>query len=132
MKYMFDTNAFSALMKNNPKFKKHLNKHLPEDICISSVAWAEVRYGIHKNTSAKWLQISEILIKDIKIVPFNKQTAETYATLRADLEKQGKNLSPLDMEIAACAIANNCVLVTNDQAFHHLELDELAVEDWTV
>ena len=132
MKYMFDTNAFSELMKNNAKFKKHLNKHLPEDICISSVAWAEVRYGIHKNTSAKWLQISEILIKDIKIVPFNKQTAETYAILRANLEKQGKNLSPLDMEIAACAVANNCVLVTNDQAFHRLELDELAVEDWTV
>lgn len=130
MKYMFDTNAFSELMKNNPKFKKHLNKHLPEDICISSVAWAEVRYGIHKNTSAKWLQISEILIKDIKIVPFNKQTAETYAILRASLEKQGKNLSPLDMEIAACAVANNCVLVTNDQAF--LQIEQLQVEDWTV
>ncbi|MBP5790391.1 MAG: PIN domain-containing protein [Neisseriaceae bacterium] len=132
MKYMFDTNAFSALMKNNAKFKKHLNKHLPEDICISSIAWAEVRYGIHKNGSEKWLKVSEILIKDIKIVPFNKQTAETYAVLRANLEKQGKNLSPLDMEIAACAMANHCVLVTNDQAFHRLELNELQVEDWTV
>ncbi|MBQ9183821.1 MAG: PIN domain-containing protein [Neisseriaceae bacterium] len=132
MKYMFDTNAFSALMKNNTTFKKHLNKHLPEEICMSSIAWAEVRYGVRKSGSAKWLQISEILIKDITIVPFNKQTAETYATLRADLEKQGKNLSPLDMEIAACAVANDCILVTNDQAFHHLELKELPVEDWTV
>lgn len=132
MMYMFDTNAFSALMKQHPKFLKRFDKEELKNMCISSIAWAEVRYGIHKNGSEKWLKVSEILIKDIKIVPFNKQTAETYAVLRANLEKQGKNLSPLDMEIAACAMANHCVLVTNDQAFHRLELNELQVEDWTV
>ena len=78
------------------------------------------------------MQISEKIVQGIRVVPFNKQTAETYAVLRASLEKQGKNLSPLDMEIAACAVANDCILVTNDQAFHHLELKELPVEDWTV
>ena len=46
------------------------------------------------------------------------------------MEKQGKNLSPMDMLIAANAIANNCVLVTNDQAF--VQVEALKVEDWTV
>ena len=132
MMYMFDTNAFSVLMKQHPKFLKRFDKEELKNMCISSVAWAEVCYGIHKNASAKWVQISEKIVQGIRVVPFNKQTAETYAVLRASLEKQGKNLSPLDMEIAACAVANDCILVTNDQAFHHLELKELPVEDWTV
>ena len=91
-----------------------------------------MRYGIRKNVSTKWFQISEKLVQGIRIVPFNRQTAETYTVLRAGMERQGKNLSPLDLLIAACALANNCVLVSNDQAFHRLSLDELQVEDWTL
>lgn len=64
------------------------------------------------------------------IVSFNQQTADIYAQLRAAMEKQGKSLSPMDMLIAASAVANHCVLVTNDQAF--LQVETLPVEDWTV
>ena len=128
--YMFDTNAFSALMKQHPKFLKRFDKEELKNMCISSIAWAEVRYGVRKNNSAKWLQISDKLVQGIRVMPFNQQVAETYAVLRADIEKQGKNLSPIDMLIAACAVANDCVLVTNDQAF--LQIEQLPVEDWTV
>lgn len=130
--YMLDTNTISALMNEHPKASRRFEEELLQNLCIPSIAWAEVRYGICKKGSVKLQKSAESLAKMIRIVPFNKQTAETYAILRSDLEKQGKNLSPLDMKIAACAVANDCILVTNDQAFHHLGLKALPVEDWTL
>ena len=97
---------------------------------IPNIVWAEVRYGICKKGSIKLQKSAESLAKMIRIVPFNQQTADIYAQLRAAMEKQGKNLSPMDMLIAASAVANHCVLVTNDQAF--LQVETLPVEDWTV
>lgn len=129
MMYMLDTNAFSALMKNHPKLIQRFVAEPTKNICISSIVWAEIRYGIRKKGSQKWQQISDKLIQGVRIVPFDKKTADTYATLRSEMERQGKNLSPLDMLIASCALANQCVLVTNDQAFNHISL--LQVEDWT-
>ncbi|MBQ9723946.1 MAG: PIN domain-containing protein [Neisseriaceae bacterium] len=130
--YMLATNAISAIMNENVMFMQRLRAKSFENVCMSSIAWAEIKYGIYKKGSVKLQKSAERLAKKIRIVPFNQQTADIYAKLRVDIEKQGKNLSPLDMEIAACAVANSCVLVTNDQAFHRLELDELPVEDWTV
>ena len=100
---------------------------------MPSIVWAEVCYGICKKGSVKLKKSADSLAKMICIASFNKQTTETYVILRADMEKQGKNLSPLDyLLIAANALANDCVLVTNDQAFYRLELNQLQVENWTV
>lgn len=78
----------------------------------------------------RWQQIAEQLLDSICIIPFNKQTADVYAQLRNDIEKQGKSLSPMDMLIAASAMANKSILITNDQAFFNIPL--LQVEDWTI
>jgi len=37
--------------------------------------------------------------------------------LRANLQRQGKTLAPLDLLIAAHALSADAVLVTNDRAF---------------
>ena len=128
--YMLDSNAFSALMKNNATVVKHLRQHKSQDIFLPAIVWAEVRYGIYKKNSAKLLESAMRTLQKIRIVPFNRQTADIYAQLRSDMERQGKSLSPMDMLIAASAVANSCVLVTNDQAF--LQIEQLPVEDWTV
>lgn len=128
--YMFDTNAISALMKEQPKISQRFDDEPLKNMCISSIAWAEIRYGISKKGSQKLLKSSEHLAKMIRILPFTQQTADIYAHLRAEMEKQGKNLSPMDMLIASSALANDCILITNDQAFSHIEV--LQIEDWTV
>ena len=128
--YMLDTNAISAIMNGNVAFMQRLRAKSFEHICMSSIAWAEIKYGICKKGSVKLQKSADSLVKKIRIVPFNQQTADIYAQLRANMEKQGKSLSPMDMLIAASAVANGCVLVTNDQAF--LQVEALKVEDWTV
>jgi tRNA(fMet)-specific endonuclease VapC len=51
-----------------------------------------------------------------------------YGRLRADLERNGKPLTALDLLIASHALSEGCALVTADQAFAHV--DELTLEAW--
>ena len=55
--------------------------------------------------------------------------ASCYGGLRAELERIGRTLGPLDMMIAAHVITENAVLVSNDHAFSRVP--GLRVEDWT-
>ncbi len=63
------------------------------------------------------------------MLPWNQQVADTYGLLRAELVSVGRSLSPLDLLIAAHALALGAVLVTNDQAM--LRQTGLETEDWT-
>jgi tRNA(fMet)-specific endonuclease VapC len=50
--------------------------------------------------------------------------------LRADLERLGRILAPLELAIATHALDVGAVLVTNDRAFG--QVTGLQVEDWAV
>jgi tRNA(fMet)-specific endonuclease VapC len=65
----------------------------------------------------------------VEVLPWNQQVADMYGPLRAGLERRGRALAPLDLLIAAHALALGAVLVTNDQAM--LRQTGLETEDWT-
>jgi tRNA(fMet)-specific endonuclease VapC len=54
--------------------------------------------------------------------------AQTYGTLRAQLQSKGISLSALDMQIAAHALQANAVLVSSDAAFLHAA--QLQIQNW--
>ena len=55
--------------------------------------------------------------------------AARYGIARADMERRGKTLAPLDMLIAAHSLEAGMILVTNDPAFS--QMTGLPLEDWT-
>jgi len=57
-------------------------------------------------------------------------TPPIYGTARADMERKGKTLAPLDLLIAAHALGVGATLVTNDRTFG--QVVNLHIEDWTV
>jgi tRNA(fMet)-specific endonuclease VapC len=62
-------------------------------------------------------------------LPWDSNAARRYADVRATLEIAGTPMGNLDMMIAAHALAEEAVLVTNDRSFRRLK--ELKIEDWT-
>jgi tRNA(fMet)-specific endonuclease VapC len=54
--------------------------------------------------------------------------AQTYGTLRAQLQSKGISLSALDMQIAAHALQAKAVLVSSDTAFLHAA--QLQIQNW--
>ena len=69
------------------------------------------------------------LLAAIDVLPWTSATARRYGTLRADLERQGRPLSALDLMIAAHAAEHDMTLVTHDLAFG--AVPGLRIEDWT-
>jgi tRNA(fMet)-specific endonuclease VapC len=69
------------------------------------------------------------LLRRVDVLPWNSAAAERYGVLRADLERRGRSLAPLDLLIAAHALNAEAVLATNDRTFG--QVADLDVEDWT-
>lgn len=86
-----------------------MQEYEPADICISSVTYAELVHGVEKNGLALVL-----LLANIEILNFDANAAESYGKIRADLEKQGTPIGPLDMMIAGHAKSLNYTVVTNN------------------
>ena len=66
----------------------------------------------------------------LEILEFDSLAAVEYGRIRTNLEKNGTPIGPMDLLIAANAIAENLVLVTNNEReFERVE--GLKIENWT-
>lgn len=129
--YMLDTNIISHIVKQNPKVAAQLKALSSDAVCISSMVYAEVFYGLAKKPSATGLnrKVQSVLSR-IRVVGFYEAEAKFYGQFRANMEASGKSLAEMDLLIAAHAQYLGAVLVTADKAFS--QITDLAVEDWTV
>jgi len=131
--YMLDTNVASHVIRGDqPAILQRLVSLPMEDILISAVTEAEFLYGLAKRhrPAALAARVGQFLLR-VDVLPWDRDAARTYGDLRAACEARGVTLSPLDMMIAAHAVAAGVVLVTRDRAFAQVSAP-LVVEDWTV
>lgn len=116
MKLMLDTNICIAIIKKKPKnILQKLSDYQIGDICISSVTLAELRYGVAKS---KYIEKNRVALDEfilpLEVADFDELATHCYGTLRANLEKQGIPIGPLDTMIGAHALSLNVTLVTNN------------------
>jgi tRNA(fMet)-specific endonuclease VapC len=102
----------------------------PKEIAASTITLYELEVGIAKsNNPQKRKRQLESFASYITIFPFDSKEAKASAKIRADLEKQGTPIGPLDNLIAGTALNFNAVLVThNTKEFSRIE--SLTIEDW--
>jgi len=128
-RYMLDTNTVSYLIKGHPAVSRRVVNVPMASLCISSITEGELLFGLAKRPDAKQLHtvVREFLLR-IDVLPWDSAIAECYGAVRAELERQGKLLGPLDQLVATHALSTGAILVTNDQAF--CQVAGLNVEDW--
>jgi tRNA(fMet)-specific endonuclease VapC len=130
-RYLLDTNTASYIIKGNvPRVRERLLKVAMSQVLISAVTEAELLLGAARKREAVRLKttIDEFLLR-VDSLPWDSNAARRYADVRAALEIAGTPMGNLDMMIAAHALAEQAVLVTNDRSFRRLK--ELKIEDWT-
>ena len=129
-RYMLDTNTVSHLIKVHPTVARHVVAAPMASLCVSAITEGELLFGLAKRSDAKRLHLAVgELLRRVDVLPWDSEIAERYGTVRADMERQGKILAPLDLLIATHALGVGAILVTNDRAFG--QVADLHVEDWT-
>ena len=131
MRYMLDTNICIYAIKHKPeKVFQRLQETEPENVCISSVTYAELVHGVEKSVAVEKNRIAlSLLLSNIEIVSFDVNAANEYGVIRADLEKKGTPIGPLDMMIAGHAISLGYTVVTNNiREFSRVK--GLKIENW--
>jgi tRNA(fMet)-specific endonuclease VapC len=129
-RYLLDTNAFSHAVKGTlSNFSDRFAAVALEDVAVSVITEAELLFGLVRRPQAHELSraVHELLSR-IAILPWTSNAAKQYADLRFALEAKGQPIGAMDMMIAAHALAEDAVLVTNDAAFRRIE--RLKLEDW--
>ncbi len=97
---------------------------------IPAIVEGELRLGVVKSDhpeKRRWLVDEFMLAFDV--VPFDSKCAQVYAQVRGQLEMAGKTIGPNDLIIAATALANNAVLVTNN-VDEFKRVPGLSLESW--
>lgn len=131
MRYMLDTNICIYLIKHKPEqvFLK-LQEHDTDDICISSVTYAELVHGVEKSQAVEKNRLAlMLLLANIEILNFDANAGESYGKIRADLEKKGTPIGPLDMMIAGHAKSLDYTVVTNNTK-EFSRVTGLKLENW--
>ncbi len=128
--FALDTNTLIYFFKGIGRIGDRLMATPPSQILIPSVVLFELEVGIEKSKSPikRRKQLEEFLAV-VTVQSFGSIEARTAAIIRADLEKRGTPIGPLDTLIAATALARNAVLVThNTREFKRVP--RLEVVDW--
>jgi tRNA(fMet)-specific endonuclease VapC len=99
------------------------------DIGLCSVVAAELAFGVAKSGSARNRQALEMFLAPLTIMPFDTQAVWAYGNLRADLERRGTPIGSLDTLIAAHALSQKALLVTNNTR-EFAKVPGLQLENW--
>ena len=131
MRYMLDTNICIYVIKHKPEkvFQKLQTIH-PEDVCISSVTYAELVHGVEKSSAVEKNRLAlSMLLANMEILDFDADAADCYGKIRAGLERKGTPIGPLDMMIAGHAQSLGYTVVTNNVK-EFSRVNALRIENW--
>ena len=131
MKYLFDTDVISTLLRRDRMTKLHQRiARVPTRLqCTTTITLAELSYGAHKVGKVDLYARIKVVLSELEILSFDVAAAEKYGPLRAQLERKGLKLDEADLRIACIALVNDCTLLTGNTR-HFARLDELRVENW--
>jgi len=129
--YMLDTDTCSYIIRERPiGVLEHFRKLAMEQVCISTVTYAELLYGVERSSSKRINRpIIDDFVQHLDVIEWDNAAAEQYGKIRTDLEASGKPIGAMDMMIAAHAKSIKAVLVTNNQK-HFARIKRLKVENW--
>ena len=130
MKYLLDTNICIYIINERPKqVLEHFDRLKITEIGVSSITVAELAFGVAKSRSARNRAALESFLLPLEIAEFDLSAAFAYGDLRAELERRGEPIGPLDLKIAAQALSLKTILVTNNER-EFRKVPGLTLENW--
>lgn len=132
MRYLLDTNICIYAMKHHPGVLRRMQHARLDGLCVSAIVAAELAFGVARSAVAHREKNQDSLkrfLVAIAIRPWPTDAMWLYGAHREALKQAGTPIGELDLLIAAHALAENLVLVTNNtREFERIE--GLKLENW--
>ena len=121
MRVALDTNRYTDLCRGQPEAVEPVVR--AELVMVPFVVLAELRAGFQVGTRAR--ENERVLIRflnspRVRVLLPDDQTTHHYATLFAQLRRQGTPIPTNDLWIAALVVQHDLVLLARDGHFGHL------------
>jgi len=127
---MLDTNIVIYVLKRRPIQVLDIFNQNTNRMAISSITLSELIYGAEKSQNiSKNLEAIEDFISHIEVLSYDQKTSQTYGQIKAKLEKNGEIIGENDIHIAAHAISQGLILVTNNLN-EFRRVPNLSLENW--
>lgn len=130
-KYLLDTNICVFLFKGKYNVNDRIKKVGFHNCCISEITLAELKYGAE--CSEKVIENNKMLddfANEITILPIYNSLS-LYAKEKARLRKAGNLIDDFDLLIGVTSVANNLILVTDNEK-HLKRISRVKIENWII
>lgn len=101
----------------------------PDQLWLSAIVAAELRFGALKLGSARFQAAVESWLAGFNLKAWPLEATHHYAQMRTQLERNGTPVGNLDLMIAAHALAEDSVVITNNAREFH-RIPGTCVEEW--
>lgn len=132
-RFMLDTNICIFLRRQkSASVTARFAALQPGEAAMSIITYGEQLYGAEKSQDrAKAIALIQRIAGMIPVLPIAVGVADFYGKIRSDLEAKGLTIGNNDLWIAAHALHENLILVTNNRREFDRVGMGLQVEDWT-
>lgn len=132
MTYLLDTDTCVYWLRGRPAVQARVAEVSTEELSISVVTLAELRYGADCSTERDANhQAIDDFVSGVTVLPVDAGIARVFGEIKADLRRQGKLIEDFDLLLAATALANGLTLVTNNAA-HFERVARLTRNNWVL
>lgn len=130
MNYLLDTDTYVYYFNGNKNIRQKFLELESTQIFISIPTISELYFGAYNSQQIESnLQNLEILLESVEIAFSSFKVAELFGKIKTDLKKKGMIISDFDILIASYALANDLILITNNEE-HFTRIENLKVENW--
>lgn len=127
---LLDTNICIYIINAKPPaVLQRFRDYRMGEVGVCTVVAAELAFGVAKSGSPRNRHALELFLAPLTLMPFDEAAVWAYGSLRAELERQGKQIGALDTMIAAHALSQQETLVTNNSS-EFARVPGLRLDNW--
>jgi len=126
-----DTNIITAFLKNDLQVVERTSDYLEffDKLTINIISYYEILRGLKDLGNKEKIQRFEDFVQENELISIRKETVEKAAEIYAYLKKEGNLIEDADILMAATAIVEELVLITNNIS-HFKRVKGLRLDNW--
>lgn len=128
--FLLDTNTcIYAIRRRPPAVLARLNATRPGEVSLSVIVAMELEVGAMRAQARAYAPAVRAWLSAFDVLPLEDAAREHFARIKFDLMARGQLIGPMDLLIAAHALALGATLVTNNQR-EFKRVKGLKTENW--